>query len=109
MLEERDYQAVPIHSLSELNRRLKKLNCQVIIIDLDTVVVDNRIIRELTKIIPSAYFFCLSERRFHPELKEAMHNHFFACLCKPIDPDELFFFLRAIYENDEDPKNHSQT
>ncbi len=47
-LEAQDYQAVPIHTLSDLEKCLKKLNCLIIIIDLDTVVVDNRIIRELT-------------------------------------------------------------
>ena len=67
-----------------------------VIIDIDSVPVDNRTIRNLTVQNPEIYFFCLSERRFHPELEDAICYHIYACINKPIDPDELFFWIDSI-------------
>ena len=46
------------------------------------------------------YFFCLSKHPFHPELQDAICYHIYACLNRPVDPDELFYFLRSINENE---------
>jgi hypothetical protein len=43
---------------------------------------------------------CLSSARFHPELKESFLSHIYACLTKPIDPDELRYWLRSIQEDE---------
>ena len=99
MLEEGDYLVAPIHSLKNLKNHIKQNDCQAVIVDLDSMPVDNRMIRELTKLNPRIHFFCMSKKRFHPELEEAIYNHFFACLYKPIDPDELFYLLKSIHEN----------
>ena len=105
MLTERDYQAVPVQSLPDLIRYLREGGCLIIIIDLDTIAADNRVIRDLTVQNPGVYFLCLSKDRFHPELKEAICYHIYACINKPIDPDELFFWLRSIYEDEVDTNN----
>ncbi len=102
VLESRDYQAKQIHSMADLDRCLQEGNCLATIIDLDTIAIDNRVIRELTVKNPGVYFLCLSKDRFHPELKEAICYHIYACINKPVDPDELFFWLRSIYEDDKD-------
>jgi DNA-binding NtrC family response regulator len=99
LLEERKYRAIPIHSLKNLKNYFQESSCQAVIVDLDTVPIDNRMVRELSQLHPNAYFFCISDQRFHPELKDAIYNHFFACLYKPVDPDELFYLLNCIHEN----------
>ena len=108
MLEEQNYRAVPSHSLPILEEYLQRYACLAVILDIDTVSVDNRIIRKLTMGHPGVYFLCLSEQPFHPELKDAICYHLYACLNKPVDPDELFYWLRSIYENDANPKNQPE-
>ena len=83
-------------TLEELNRRIAENDVLAVIIDIDTVAVDNRTIRDLTLRNPAIYFFCLSERRFHPELEDAICYHIYACINKPIDPDELIFWIDSI-------------
>ncbi|MDF1592050.1 MAG: hypothetical protein P1P89_11090 [Desulfobacterales bacterium] len=100
LLEGRDYQTVPVYLLSDLNSLLQKKSCLVVIIDLDTVSLDNRTIRDLTKKYPEVYFLCMSSERFHPELKEAICYHIYACINKPVDMDELIYWLRSIYEDE---------
>jgi DNA-binding NtrC family response regulator len=103
LLEERHYQAIPMHSLLDLESYIQGGACLAVILDIDTLSVDNRMIRELTITYPGVYFLCLSEERFHPELKEAIGSHFYACLNKPVDPDELLYLLRGIYEDNSGP------
>ena len=105
LLEKDQYSTVSTHSIQYLEDNLKQSNCLAVILDIDTVPVDNRTVRELTIKFPEVYFFCLSEQSFHPELKDAICYHIYACLNKPVDPDELFYFLRSIYENETDPNN----
>lgn len=100
LLEDRGYQTVPARSLSDLNLFLQKKNCLVVFIDLDSAPLDNRTIRELTQKNPGVYFLCLSSKRFHPELKDAICYHIYACIHKPFDPEEIFYWLRSIYENE---------
>jgi hypothetical protein len=76
--------------------------------DIDTVQIDNWAIRKLTVKYPKVYFLCLSSDRFHPHLKEALCNHIYACINKPVDPEELFFWLRSIYKNDSDPTDKTE-
>jgi len=99
LLEGRGYHTVAAWSLSDLNLFLQEKNCLVVLIDLDTVPLDNRTIRELTQKNPGVYFFCLSSKRFHPELKDAICYHIYACINKPVDSEELFFWIKSICED----------
>ena len=103
LLKKSRYSPISMHSIKCLEENLKQSNSLAVIIDIDTVPIDNRTVRELTIKFPDVYFFCLSEQLFHPELKDAICYHIYACINKPIDPDELFYFLRSIYENEMDP------
>ena len=105
LLKKSQYSTISMHSIQCLEENLKQSNSLAVILDIDTVPIDNRTVRELTIKFPDVYFFCLSEQSFHPELKDAICYHIYACLNKPIDPDELFYFLRSIYENETDPNN----
>jgi DNA-binding NtrC family response regulator len=106
LLNEQQYLATPTYSLPELITLIQDIECMVVILDLDTVPIDNRTIRELTLKYPGTYFLCLSSDRFHPHLKEALCYHIYACINKPLDLDELFYWVRSIHKNESDPNNH---
>ena len=105
LLAQRHYKTVALYSLAELETCLKDHACKAVLMDIDSVPVDNRAIRELTIRHPEACFLCTSKDRFHPELKDAICYHIYACLNKPVDPDELFYWLRSIDEDDADSKD----
>ena len=98
-LEERQFHGAPIYSLPELKRHLQSSSCKTVIIDIDTVTIDNYSIKDLTTKNPEVYFFCLSKDHFHPELKDVIGRHIYACISKPVDLDELFFWLEAVRHN----------
>ena len=102
LLQNSHYVATPLYSIDDLAENIEKSGCRAIFWDVDTVPADNRTVRELTIKFPDVYFFCLSSKRFHPELKDAICYHIYACLNRPIDQDELFYWLRSIEENESD-------
>jgi len=99
-LEKNRYSANPIYSIENLTECLNEIDYLAVIIDIDTIDIDNRTVRELTIEYPGIYFFCLSKDRFHPELKDAICYHIYACINKPVDLDELFYWLKSIYESE---------
>ena len=109
LLHREHYATIAKHSLRELGKQLAEKEVLAVFIDIDTVAVDNRMIRDLTLKFPGVYFFCLSERPFHPELKDAICYHIYACLRKPVDTDELFYLLQSIgARNQADRINDNQ-
>lgn len=109
VLSKNDYESHLIESIESLDIYLTDLSCNCVIFDLDSVNIDNRTIRELTIQYPHIYFLCLSKDRFHPELKDAICYHIFACLTKPLDYDELIYWLRCIdIEMDSDSLNKNE-
>ena len=100
LLEKGGYPCTPLHSILNLEKSLAAGEHLAVILDIDTVPVDNRTIRELTIKYPGVSFFALSANRFHPELKDAICYHIYACMNKPVDPDELFYWLKCIYQNE---------
>lgn len=101
LLEKNQYSTISIHSIQLLEANLKQHICPAVILDIDTIPVDNRTVRKLTLKFPNVYFFCLSEQPFHPELKDAICFHIYACLNKPVDPDELLYWIKCTYEEEE--------
>jgi two-component system, NtrC family, response regulator GlrR len=100
LLEEADFSTHSVASPAELKKKMKEASFMAVIIDLDSVAVDNRTIRDLASQFPTIPFLCLSRERFHPELKDSIRDHIYACLTKPIDPDELGYWLKCIREDD---------
>lgn len=94
--------AQAVGSPAELKDRLRQQGCMAVILDLDSVTMDNRSIRDLASEFPIIPFLCISKERFHPELKDSIRNHIYACLTKPIDPDELGYWLKCIREDDRE-------
>jgi len=104
LLENDQYKAIPLYSPHDLEKTIAEAGCLAIFWDIDTVPAENRIIRDLTIKFPGVYFFGLSCHQFHPDLKDAICYHIYACINRPIDPDELFYWLRSIEEDEADPK-----
>ena len=103
LLKSQQYRSVTIHSLPDLEPGIAKENPVAVIIDIDSVPVDNRSIRNLALKYPGVRFLCTSKDRFHPELKDAICYHIYACLNKPVDPDELLYWIKSIYEEESMP------
>jgi len=100
LLEQAGCLAQVVGSMTDLKDRLKDKACIAVIVDIDSVLVDNRTIRDLASAFPATPFLCLSKERLHPELKDSIRDHIYACLTKPIDPDELNYWLRCIREDE---------
>jgi len=103
------YKVVPLYSFHDLEKILKEIECLAIFWDFDTVPIENRIIRDLTIKFPRVFFFGLSSRTFHPELQDAICYHIYACINRPIDVDELFYWLRSIHEDEIGQENQGIT
>ena len=107
LLEKNQFKATPQYSTDELEKYIADNRCQAIFWDIDTVPADNRTVKNLTTKFPGVYFFCLSRQPFHPELKDAISHHIYACLSRPVDTDELFFWLHSIKENEANSNSPS--
>ena len=101
VLENRQYQTASINSLKGLEQFLQKRHCRAIIINLDTLPVDKRFFRDFKRLHPKIHIIGLSEHSFHPELGEAISQHIFACVNKPVDPEEIIYLLKSINEHNE--------
>ena len=108
LLSDNQYHSHTIDRLKGLGQIINEIPCNIIILDLDSISVDNRTIRELTVQYPQICFLCISKDRFHPELKDALCYHIYACLNKPLDNDELLYWLRCIEDNESDATSNTQ-
>ena len=97
VLRARNYQAVCSFTLADIEVVLQAAGCRVIIFDLDSVPLDNRMLKQLKRRHTDLDILVLSERSFHPELKDAMANYIYASLNKPVDPDELIYLVKGIF------------
>ena len=103
ILESRHYPASAIQTLPDMENLIQSEDYIAVIIDIDSIPVDNRTIRNLTLKYPGVRFLCTSKDKFHPELKDAICYHIYACLNKPVDPDELLFWIKSIFEEESIP------
>ncbi len=99
IIEEQSYTAAAMHNLPNMENCMKNKECEVALLDIDTVPLDNKAIRKLTIKYPGVHFLCMSRDRHHPDLQEALCYHIYACIFKPIDTDELFYWLKSICED----------
>ena len=101
ILNAENYAHTGVQAMSSLEALFDSGRYVAVIIDIDSVRVDNRTIRKMALKYPGVRFLCTSRDRFHPELKDAICYHMYACLNKPVDPDELLFWIKCIYEEEE--------
>ncbi|MBT3804259.1 MAG: hypothetical protein HOG03_06620 [Desulfobacula sp.] len=101
LLMEEEYKGITIKSIKKLEAYLSWEECMAVLIDIDTVPVENRKVRELTVQYSHTPFLCMSDKNYHPKLKETICYHVYACINKSIDPDELFYLLRSIRDDSQ--------
>jgi DNA-binding NtrC family response regulator len=104
LLERNHYEAAHLLKLPDLIDHIRQNPCHALILDLDSLPVDNRFIRNLSRENPGLCIIGISSRTFHPELEEAMRAHISACLSKPVDEDELLFWLKSLSDGDPKPR-----
>jgi YesN/AraC family two-component response regulator len=68
----------------------------VVVLDLDMVTVQNRFFRSLKSENPHVNILTVSSHPYHPHLKEAMTHDICACFRKPLDTEEIEFWLKAL-------------
>ena len=107
ILEIHHYEATAVTATSDLENYLQ--SCRIALINLDNLPVDKHFFRNLKSNNPELCILGLSDRSFHPELEEVISRHIFACLKKPVDPDELIFLLKSIFENNTKLENKATT
>ena len=102
LLRQENHNVVELHSLLNLKKIVQETSCRVVIMDLDSLPVDNRFIKEFRRQNPGLPVMVLSSRSFHPELEQVMSKHICACLRKPPDPEELLYCIKSFCENQHD-------
>lgn len=105
LLAEWDFAFSYFEHLNGLKSLLQKTPDTVAILDVDSIALTNRSIRNLMLEFPTTTILCTSKERFHPKLQDAISNYIYACLIKPIDPDELFYWLKTLCDNEEDTRS----
>ncbi len=103
LLANYQYRPIALNSLIDFESHTKDYECRALILNLDNVKVTNKILRELKRKKPLLNIIALSARQFHPELEEAIRDHISVCLGKPVDADELIFWLKSVFENNGGP------
>ena len=98
LLEQANIPVASMNTLKVLAGHLKRESIAVLIIDLDNLPVNNNFFRTLKKQYPNLHILCLSSHTHHPGLEEAMGVHICASLAKPLNSEELFYWLKAISE-----------
>lgn len=103
LLQNLNYSVSLIHSLKDLEQELHKDPEVAVILDLDTVPVNSQFLRGLRKIHPQLHMLGVSRLSYHPGLEEVIGSYLFACLVKPLDVEELSFWLKSISESLSSP------
>lgn len=101
LLTDHQYETTPLSSLKALDDYLEQSECRALIMNLDNVAVSNKALRELKRKKPLINIIAVSERQFHPELEEALREYISVCLAKPIDTDELMYWLKTVFDNNK--------
>ena len=99
VLQRYQLQSTALHSLVDLEKRVLPGDRPVVILDLDTLPVDNRFFRNMRKRNPEVKILGVSSRSFHPDLQEAMSRDIISCLSKPVEEEELLFWVRSLLEH----------
>jgi len=66
-----------------------------LLIDLDNVRVDNKILRSIRRQHARVNIMAVSSKRYHPELRDVLRDDIVACLKKPLDAEELAYWLNS--------------
>ncbi len=106
LLEQENYETVGLHSLPDLEEAIRKTSRGAVILDLDSLTVDNRFIKEFKRQYPSVPIMALSSSSYHPELEQSMSDYICACFKKPPDPDEIIYGIKGFCQTDPIQEKH---
>lgn len=104
LLTKMAYAARLLTSMGELATHLESYPDTTVIMNLDSIAADQRIFRELRKKHPRLHILGVSSKAHHPGLEEVIGSHLYACLVKPLDTEELTYWLKTIAENLAEPE-----
>ena len=90
------YRASVIASLKAMTEELQASSTCIAAMDIDTIEPDIQRIRALKRNHSNLVLLAFSDRKFHPEHKEVLSTHFFACLTKPVDVDEMLYLIKDV-------------
>jgi DNA-binding response OmpR family regulator len=99
VLEKERYRVLLLPSAKDLDHLMQEGAARALILDIDSVPMDNRTLKELRKDNPDLCIIVLSNRSFHPELKEALSRSIDACFAKPVEWEDLLYYLRGALKN----------
>ena len=102
-LNDNAYTATPMNSLTNMDQYMAETDCRAVVLNLDNISVTNKMLRDLKRKKPSMSIIAHSKRQFHPELEEALREYISVCLAEPVDTDELDYWLKSVFENNETP------
>ena len=100
-LKDNAYTATPMDSLANMDRYMAETDCRAVVLNLDSISVTNKMLRDLKRKKPSINIIAHSKRQFHPELEEALREYISVCLAEPVDTEELGYWLKSVFENNE--------
>ncbi len=103
ILKNVNYSLKPLFSYDELESPLKTEDVLALFIDMDTIPMENSSIRLLNKRFPHVSLLLTSVKKSHPDLEEAIGHYVYACISKPIDPDEVIYWLKCILDDKSTP------
>jgi DNA-binding NtrC family response regulator len=92
------YNARMLTSLEELHMCLQEASEVAVILDLDTIAADKQFFRTLHRSHPRLHILGISSLAYHPGREEVIGS-LYACLVKPLDTEELGYWLKTIAEN----------
>ncbi len=95
LLEQGNYETVGLYSLPNLEETIQKTPRGVVILDLDSLTVNNRFIKDFKRQHPDVPIMALSSSSYHPELEQSMSDYICACFKKPPDIDEIVYGIKG--------------
>ncbi len=98
LLGARRYAARLLTSLEDLQVTLQEASDVAVILDLDTIAADKQFFRTLRRSHPRLHILGISSLAYHPG-REDVIGSLYACLVKPLDTEELGYWLKTIAEN----------
>jgi len=100
-LKDNAYTATPMNSLANMDQYVAETDCRAVVLNLDNISVTNKTLRDLKRKKPLINIIAHSKRQFHPELEEALREYISVCLAEPVDTEELGYWLKSVFENNE--------
>jgi len=100
-LKDNAYTVTPMNSLANMDQYVTETDCRAVVLNLDNISVTNKTLRDLKRKKPLINIIAHSKRQFHPELEEALREYISVCLAEPVDTEELGYWLKSVFENNE--------